>query len=171
MSVASLPFTDFLNVVRDAPLVSIDLLIENQNGEALLGLRNNSPAAGYWFVPGGRVLKNETLDAAFERLTLAELGVRLVRSKAGVAGVYEHFYTDNAGQRPGFGTHYVVLAYHIQHSRLKPLLQLPQGEQHSRWRWQASAQAAIDPSVHPHSQAYFRAEPTAQQPSPQEPML
>lgn len=170
MSVSGLPFADFLNVVRDAPLVSIDLLLENPQGEVLLGLRNNAPAAGFWFVPGGRVLKGETLDAAFERLTESELGVRLTRRSARPAGVYEHFYTDNAGQLPGFGTHYVVLAYHLSTATLPPLA-LPHGEQHSRWRWQDSAQAAIDPSVHPHSQAYFRAATTTQVPYPQEPML
>ena len=62
------------------PLISIDLLVQNEHGEYLLGLRNNRPAQGYWFVPGGRVLKNETLDGAFKRLTFEELGIELKRS-------------------------------------------------------------------------------------------
>ena len=59
----------FTTVIDSTPLISIDLVVENEHGELLFGLRNNRPARGFWFVPGGRILKNETLDAAFERLT------------------------------------------------------------------------------------------------------
>ena len=64
---------DFATVVRSTPLVSLDFIVENSRGEFLLGKRTNRPAQGYWFVPGGRVQKDETLEAAFERLTMAEL--------------------------------------------------------------------------------------------------
>ncbi len=62
---------DFATVVRSTPLVSLDFIVENSRGEFLLGKRTNRPAQGYWFVPGGRVQKDETLEAAFERLTMA----------------------------------------------------------------------------------------------------
>ena len=75
-----LDVTTFETVVASTPLISIDLLVQNEHGEYLLGLRNNRPAQGYWFVPGGRVLKNETLDGAFKRLTFEELGIELKRS-------------------------------------------------------------------------------------------
>lgn len=68
---------DFATVVRSTPLISIDLIVENERGEFLLGKRTNRPAQGLWFVPGGRVQKDETLSDAFERLTLAELGLQL----------------------------------------------------------------------------------------------
>jgi colanic acid biosynthesis protein WcaH len=48
---------DFATVVRSTPLISIDLIVENESGEFLLGKRTNRPAQGYWFVPGGRVQK------------------------------------------------------------------------------------------------------------------
>lgn len=83
----------FQTVVASTPLISIDLLVENEQGEYLLGMRNNRPAQGYWFVPGGRVQKNETLDEAFKRLTRMELGVELERTDARFKGVYEHFYS------------------------------------------------------------------------------
>ncbi|WP_338062250.1 NUDIX domain-containing protein [Vibrio variabilis] len=63
----------FTTVIESTPLVSIDLLIENSKGQVLLGLRNNRPAQGFWFVPGGRILKNEKLDDAFMRLCQEEL--------------------------------------------------------------------------------------------------
>ncbi|HCL5083878.1 TPA: GDP-mannose mannosyl hydrolase, partial [Salmonella enterica] len=64
---------DFAAVVRTTPLIALDFIVENDQGEILLGQRLNRPAQGYWFVPGGRVCKDETLEAAFERLTQAEL--------------------------------------------------------------------------------------------------
>ncbi|STR45541.1 colanic acid biosynthesis protein WcaH [Iodobacter fluviatilis] len=148
-----LPFADFLQVVEHAPLISIDLVVQNPAGEALLGWRNNQPACDHWFVPGGRVQKNETLDAAFLRLTQAELGVALARSSAQWLGVYEHFYDSNAGLVEGFGTHYVVLAYTLQLDESD--MALPLGEQHSRYRWASRAEIVQDASVHLHSRAYF----------------
>src|SRR5690606_37956725 len=100
----------FATVVHSTPLISIDLLVGNEHGEYLLGLRNNRPAQHYWFVPGGRVQKNETLDAAFLRLTTEELGIRLERNQSVFKGVYEHFYSDSVFvEQPS--THYIVLAY------------------------------------------------------------
>ncbi|NMU26793.1 NUDIX domain-containing protein, partial [Vibrio parahaemolyticus] len=67
----------FSLVVRSTPLVSIDLVIENAQGQTLLGLRNNRPAQGFWFVPGGRVLKGESLKDAFLRLCQDEVGLEV----------------------------------------------------------------------------------------------
>ena len=86
---------DFATVVRSTPLVSLDFIVENSRGEFLLGKRTNRPAQGYWFVPGGRVQKDETLEAAFERLTMAELGLRLPITAGQFYGVWQHFYDDN----------------------------------------------------------------------------
>jgi colanic acid biosynthesis protein WcaH len=68
---------DFIEVVKKTPLVSIDLIIKNNLDQVLLGLRNNEPAKGFWFVPGGRILKNELIAEAFERITEEELGISL----------------------------------------------------------------------------------------------
>ena len=65
---------EFLEVVDRAPLVSIDLAVRDAKGRVLLGKRTNEPAKGCWFVPGGRIHKNERLDAAFRRICLDELG-------------------------------------------------------------------------------------------------
>ena len=47
-------------------------------------------AALTWFVPGGRIMKNETLENAFERITLAETGKAVPITEAGFLGVYQH---------------------------------------------------------------------------------
>ena len=62
----------------------------------MLGKRLNKPARVFWFVPGGRVLKNERLADAFLRLPNAGLGVEIAIQDARYIGLYEHFYDDSA---------------------------------------------------------------------------
>ncbi|MFC4195069.1 NUDIX domain-containing protein [Novosphingobium lubricantis] len=63
-----LPLDTFLRVVDATPLIAIDLIVPNEDGGYLLGHRVNRPAQGFWFVPGGRIHKNERLDDAFRRI-------------------------------------------------------------------------------------------------------
>jgi hypothetical protein len=58
----------FLDVVARTPLVAVDLVLVRGGSEVLLGLRNNRPAQGFWFVPGGRIRKNEPLHTALVAL-------------------------------------------------------------------------------------------------------
>jgi colanic acid biosynthesis protein WcaH len=146
-----LPPEVFRTVVASTPLVAIDLVVEDRSGRVLLGRRNNRPAQGYWFVPGGRIQKNEMLDAAFVRLTSVELGAQAERAEARLLGVYEHLYTDSVfGDTPD--THYVVLAYHLPRSL--SLDSLP-AAQHNDYRWWGRQEMALSEQVHANSRAYL----------------
>lgn len=149
---APLPDDLFATVVANTPLISIDLIVEDANGGILLGLRTNPPAKGCWFVPGGRVRKNEPLDAAFSRIARDELGLHAQRAVFPMAGLYEHFYDVNFAGAVGASTHYVVLAYRL--SIGPDSLQLPP-EQHSRYQWMQPDQIILHPDVHPYTKAYF----------------
>jgi colanic acid biosynthesis protein WcaH len=63
---------EFSCVVRCAPLPSIDLIIRDSERRVLVGLRTNEPAKDYYFVPGGVIRKNETLELAFARILRAD---------------------------------------------------------------------------------------------------
>ncbi|MDO6805290.1 NUDIX domain-containing protein, partial [Wenyingzhuangia sp. 1_MG-2023] len=78
----------FKNIVENTPLISVDFVVRNISGEVLLGQRLNRPAKGFWFVPGGRIIKNETLADAFLRLTKAELGQVFEITSARYLGLY-----------------------------------------------------------------------------------
>ncbi len=142
----------FAAVVANAPLVSIDLIIEDAQGRILLGLRKNPPAKDYWFVPGGRVRKGEKLDQAFTRLIQEETGVSAMRSEASLIGIYEHFYETDFTGIAGRTTHYIVLAYRLRINRHE--WHLPK-QQHSEYQWIDEDRVAYLPSVHPYTQAYF----------------
>lgn len=142
---------DFSTVVRSTPLISIDLIVENQAGEFLLGQRTQRPAQNFWFVPGGRVRKDETLERAFARLTEAELGQRFTLSDGEFYGVWQHFYDDNfAGT--DFSTHYIVLGFRLRVDA--SALQLPDA-QHSAYRWLTPDDLLEREDVHENSRAYF----------------
>ncbi|RUO26261.1 GDP-mannose mannosyl hydrolase [Aliidiomarina minuta] len=146
-----LPEKAFSEVIDRTPLVSIDLIIMNDNQEFLLGLRKNRPAAGFWFVPGGRVLKNERLEAAFRRLTENELGTQFSLSEARSIGNFEHFY-ENSVFSESISTHYIVLAYMLRSADLKSL----PSEQHEAYRWLRKTDLLASQDVHEYSKAYFR---------------
>jgi len=139
-------------VVAATPLVSIDLVVRDDEGRMLAGWRVNEPARDTWFVPGGRILKDETVAAAMRRISHAELGVALTLDEVRFLGVFDHIYDTNFACVPGIGTHYVCLAYEV----LVPVAwsALP-ADQHARWTWLAPGTTQRD--VHPNTLAYFTA--------------
>ncbi|WP_406828069.1 GDP-mannose mannosyl hydrolase [Microbulbifer sp. ARAS458-1] len=152
-----LPREIFKTVVSSTPLVSIDLVVRNDLGEILLGERLNRPAQGCWFVPGGRIVKNESLADAFLRLTEEELGVAVPVEQAEFIGPFEHFYSDSvfgAAESEGVSTHYVVLGYSIKLNL--DVAALP-NQQHGNYRWWPEESLLADPSVHKHSKWYLDA--------------
>jgi colanic acid biosynthesis protein WcaH len=148
-----LPPHDFEQIIKNGPLVSIDLVVRTKDGKLLLGLRSNEPAKGCFFVPGGRIFKDENFEEAFSRITEEELGVKMNMTEAHSLGVNQHFYPTNAVGTPGFGTHYVVLAYELLLDEEIP--RLPKN-QHSEYQWMTAEQALSHPMVHSNSKEYLR---------------
>lgn len=142
----------FLDVVASTPLVSIDLIVRNDDGQVLLGKRRNRPAKGYWFVPGGRIRKNERIPDAFRRISGSELSTRLELNDADFLGVHEHLYDDNFLGEDGTGTHYVVLAYEI---RIGSTAKIVPDDQHSQLEWWEVGELLRSDSVHVNAKAYF----------------
>jgi colanic acid biosynthesis protein WcaH len=143
---------EFAQVVRNTPLVSIDLIIRNPDQCVLVGLRTNEPAKGKWFVPGGVVRKYERLADAFARIAKAEIGLEASIGEAKFVGVFEHLYDSNVFGEEDFGTHYVVLAHQLD---LDHQPQLVSDRQHSGFRWMTPAELISSPDVHQHTRAYF----------------
>lgn len=142
----------FRSIVQLAPLVSIDLLIADQDGYFLLGLRNNRPAKGTWFVPGGIIFKGEKLEEAFIRILVAETGLSYPLSSASHLGVFEHFYDDNRFEEPGYGTHYVVNTYALQ---LPSRPNIRFDKQHREMKWALPDVILSAPDVHANTKNYF----------------
>jgi colanic acid biosynthesis protein WcaH len=145
-----LPPDKFLQIVEATPLVSVDLIIRNAAGEILLGKRNNPPAQGFWFVPGGRIRKNEKIPQALQRVCQAELNAKI--AEATLLGVYDHLYDDNFLQQPGVSTHYVVLGFECA---LEAGHTVRPDPQHSEMEWWSVDRLLASPLVHENTRRYF----------------
>ncbi len=83
----------FKSVIENTPLVSVDLIVKNDD-KVLLGKRVNRPAKDFWFTLGGRVFKNEMINSAIVRIAKMELGIELTATPKFI-GVFEHLYDDS----------------------------------------------------------------------------
>lgn len=102
-----IPREEWTTIIRNVPLVSVDLVVRHGDG-VVLGRRTNEPAKGEWFVPGGTVFKHERLADAVHRVAKTELGVDVEIHRR--LGVYEHFY-DTAEVEGVGGKHYVPIGF------------------------------------------------------------
>jgi colanic acid biosynthesis protein WcaH len=144
---------EFACVVRYAPLPSIDLIIRDPDSRVLVGLRTNEPAKNYYFVPGGVIRKDESIELGFARILRSETGCNATLSEARFLGVFQHIYSTNRFGDPSYGTHYVVLAYELQLDN-RPAIVLD--AQHSMSKWMTEAELASARDVHENTKAYFR---------------
>lgn len=146
-----LEIEDFRNLIKNAPLISIDFIIENNEEKILLGKRINKPAKDYWFTPGGRILKNESIDNAIKRLLKKEINLEITKEKIIFYGVYEHFYEDSF-VHDKISTHYVVLVYEI---KLNGKLKLPLVE-HNEYNFFSKKELNNNKFVHENVKEYFK---------------
>ena len=150
--VSRLSDDEFLQVIRNTPLVSVDLIVRNPRDEVFLTFRKNQPAKSFWFVPGGRILKDETIDRAFRRIVETDLRLHKDFKAAHFLGVFEHFYRENKFENPEFGTHYVVLAYAI---KISETLELAATQEHAAYKWLSVSDLLRDAEVHPNTKGFF----------------
>lgn len=148
----------FTDACAALPLVSIDLMVTRpgEHGEELLlGMRNNRPAQGWWFTPGGRIRKNEPLQEAMHRIAVGELHLSTaLLPRASLLGAWDHFYQDSAFSDT-ISTHYVNLAYWLRLDGAEAhAIEAPAGaqHQHSAWQWLSLDSAMQAPGVHQHVQ-------------------
>lgn len=143
---------DFQQLIKNSPLISIDIIIENNSNQYLLGLRKNAPARGQYFVPGGRIFKNENFESAVKRISRSELGFEIKMSDLKLLGVFEQFYQENYYDNLEFGTHYISMPY-VYLPKVNTDFQLdPQHEKFVFWKYDDILKNSL---VSPYCQKYF----------------
>ena len=143
---------DFKWLIDKSPLFALDFVVINKINEVLLGKRLNEPARGFWFVPGGRVRKNESLNQAGKRILVEELNFELDLDGSELLGVFDHFY-NNSFFGEEINTHYVTATYliHIESIDFRFLPKV----QHAEYRWMKIADMEYDSSVHFYSKVFI----------------
>jgi colanic acid biosynthesis protein WcaH len=140
----------FKTVIDSAPLISIDIILKKDD-KLLLGRRVNKPAKNYFFSPGGRIHKNETIKNALMRIAKKELNINLLNQPKFI-GTYEHFYPDSIFK--DISTHYINLAYEYH---INEPLNLP-NEEHDEYKWFSINELMSDNKVHKYVKNYFRSQ-------------
>ena len=120
-------------IVDNMPIPAKDLLFYSDKKGLLMGKRINKPAKDYYFVPGGRVLKNENRNNSIQRIANEEVGRLMDPNNSSSIGIYDHFYLDSIWENTKITTHYIVEAilFVIEDDEIKFSLT----NQHSEMVW------------------------------------
>lgn len=150
---------NFAKLVSISPLISIDICILKDK-HLLLGKRKNHPAKDFYFVPGGRIRKNEKINDAFNRLLISEMGFKFKKKnikEKKLLGVYEHFYLENFQGNDDFNTHYIVLAFLISFENIEKVLKIDSSkDQHVDYIWyELVKENNNDIKIHKYTLDYF----------------
>ena len=81
----------FAEMVKRLPIASVDAVIV-VDGALLLLKRNNSPAKGEWWLPGGRIRRGESLEETVRREVKEETGLEV--SSQRLIGVYSRVFPE-----------------------------------------------------------------------------
>jgi colanic acid biosynthesis protein WcaH len=78
-------------IIKCMPIVSVEALIV-MDGALLFLRRNNQPAKGEWWFPGGRIRKGESLEEALRREVKEETGLEVSSYK--LINVYSRVFPE-----------------------------------------------------------------------------
>jgi colanic acid biosynthesis protein WcaH len=88
-----IPADEYKKIIETMPILCVDLIVQNSKGEYLLVKRTNEPLKGQWWVIGGRVPKEETMEQAARRKIKQETGLDIGLLKP--IGYYEDKFEAN----------------------------------------------------------------------------
>jgi len=80
----------FADVINHTPLVSIDLCVVRED-KLLMCMRDNEPARGFLFTPGGRIFKGEGWSETLIRVAIMEIGLQVLDFNPILMGIWDHF--------------------------------------------------------------------------------
>lgn len=133
-----LPAELYKQLVQDTVICCVDILLVRFNPttrrkEALLVERGSEPAKGYWWLPGGRLLKGETFFAAAQRKAEQETGLTAVQPIQ-VLGVWNTFFPSSSWDTPeSKGTQTVNPIVLVEVQQDSNMIQLDAQSENYRW--------------------------------------
>jgi len=125
-----IPLTLYELITDSIPIPSVEAIISKDNSLLFLR-RQNSPAKGQWWFPGGRIRKGETLEEALYREVKEETGLQVIKSK--LVNVYSRIFDER---------HDITIAYLCKCKGDKIIL----NNEHTEYRHFKS----LPKHIHPH---------------------
>jgi len=111
-----IPLNKYSKITEVMPILCVDVLAQDAQGEYLLVKRLNQPKKDKWWVIGGRVLKGESLKEAVKRKVRQETGLEAKNIR--LAGYFELLNAKNPfGRRSRYHTISVVFSAKINRSK------------------------------------------------------
>lgn len=120
------------------PICCVDILILNKKNEFLLLKRNNEPARGLWWIPGGRILKGELIEKAAIRKAEEETGLKVKIKK--LIGVKETIFKKGVFGKNVHTVNITFLAY-ANNNEVK------MDNQNSEYKWFKKIDKSFDPYI------------------------
>lgn len=120
--IEKLTYAKFLESLRLCPRLTVELLIENNKKEILLLKRTSPPFKNYWHLPGGFLLKGESIEQCIKRISNEEVCSTLYKKDGKFVTLFENLYSDPRGHL----LHYII-KFKSGKSFLETLTPLPKG--------------------------------------------
>ncbi|VVB74520.1 ADP-ribose pyrophosphatase [uncultured archaeon] len=118
----------YKQIMENMPIPCVDLAIRRGN-KFLLIKRKNKPVLGKWWMPGGRILKNESLIDAAKRKCVEECGVKPVNLTE--IGTYVYMGKDAVFEDIKTGIHTISVVFEAE----LPLGEIKIDKNHSEFGW------------------------------------
>ena len=108
------------------PRIGVGVMIQNEQGEVLMGLRKGAHGAGEWCFAGGHLDFGETIFETAQREVLEETGLRVTITK--LFSVSDDFRYIKSNNR-----HYVTIGVLAKYLEGQPQIMEP--DRCCEWRW------------------------------------
>lgn len=132
-----IPSPLYQEILKSIPIACVDVAIMS-NGSILLVKRNDAPATGQWWLPGGRVLKGEMMRDTARRKAYEEVGLDCHIGP--IVHTAETIFEDGPNGIPVHSINSCFLAYSADNKvRLD--------SHHSGYRWVSSISDELHPYV------------------------
>lgn len=127
-----LPKSVFLFVSQLVPMVNVDLLIRNAQGQTLLTWREDEFYGPGWHVPGGIIRFKELAETRIQKVAQSELNVCVISEKTPIC--VKEVMASNRDVRG----HFISLLYQCSLNGALPMKQIykpDQPKQNGHWEW------------------------------------
>ena len=108
MAYEHIPPSEYENIMEKMPVCCVDIVIKKLD-RFLLVLRENEPLKGEWWIPGGRIHKNEKSEDAARRKVKEECNINIKIEKK--IGFYDVFSDKGIFDNLKTGVHTVSVVF------------------------------------------------------------
>ena len=122
----------YKQILQNTTIITVDIVLLNKDKtQVLLFKRNNKPLKGEYYLPGGRIHKNEKLIDAAIRKSQEEFNLDLTENELQFGGFTEEFYDETIYENTNLHDINFYYYYVLEDSSKK----LKLDPQHTNYKW------------------------------------